>query len=154
MIIVTTETIADRKIVSTLGLARGNTIRARHIGRDILAGLRTIVGGEIHEYAKLLGEAREQALDRMVEEARELGQTPWSTFAFQPPSSWAVPPKCWLMERPSNWMVDEYQSITLDATFRRFGPIRHWQPCHFMPAASAALGATLRSCCRASWRTP
>jgi uncharacterized protein YbjQ (UPF0145 family) len=51
----------------------GNTIRARHVGRDIMAGLRTIVGGEIHEYAKLMGEAREQALDRMVAEAKELG---------------------------------------------------------------------------------
>ena len=73
MIVVTTETVADRKIVSALGLVRGNTIRARHIGRDIMAGLRTLVGGEIHEYAKLMGEAREQAIDRMVEEARELG---------------------------------------------------------------------------------
>ena len=52
---------------------RGNTIRARHIGKDILAGLRTIVGGEIHEYAKLLAESREQAIDRMVQEAAELG---------------------------------------------------------------------------------
>jgi uncharacterized protein YbjQ (UPF0145 family) len=50
-----------------------NTIRARHVGRDIMAGLRTIVGGEIHEYAKLMGEAREQTLDRMVAEAKELG---------------------------------------------------------------------------------
>ncbi len=72
MIVVTTETIAGREISETLGLVRGNTIRARHVGRDIMAGLKTLVGGEIHEYAKLMGEAREQALDRMVDEARGL----------------------------------------------------------------------------------
>jgi uncharacterized protein YbjQ (UPF0145 family) len=73
MIVVTTETIAGRSITESLGLVRGNTIRARHLGRDIMAGLKTVVGGEIHEYAKLMGEAREQAIDRMVAEARELG---------------------------------------------------------------------------------
>ena len=72
MIVVTTEDIAGRNITETLGLVRGNTIRARHLGRDIMAGLRTIVGGEIHEYAKLMGEAREQAIDRMVAEAEQL----------------------------------------------------------------------------------
>jgi uncharacterized protein YbjQ (UPF0145 family) len=56
-----------------MGLVRGNTIRARHVGRDIMAGLRTLVGGEISEYTKLFAEAREQALDRMLEEARGLG---------------------------------------------------------------------------------
>jgi uncharacterized protein YbjQ (UPF0145 family) len=60
-------------VVRTLGLARGNTVRARHIGRDILAQLRNVVGGEVQEYTKLLAESREQALDRMVEEARGLG---------------------------------------------------------------------------------
>jgi uncharacterized protein YbjQ (UPF0145 family) len=54
-------------------LVRGNTIRARHVGRDITAAFRNIVGGEIAEYTKLLGEAREQALDRMVAEAKEIG---------------------------------------------------------------------------------
>ena len=73
MIVVTSENIANKRIVKTLGLVRGNTIRARHIGKDILAGLRTIVGGEIHEYAKLLAESREQTIDRMVQEAAELG---------------------------------------------------------------------------------
>lgn len=73
MIIVTAENIANKRIVKTLGLVRGNTIRARHIGKDILAGLRNIVGGEIHEYAKLIAESREQSLDRMAEEAQELG---------------------------------------------------------------------------------
>ncbi|MCH2570896.1 MAG: YbjQ family protein [Planctomycetes bacterium] len=70
---VTTPYLEDRKIVKVLGLVRGNTIRARHVGKDIMAGLRNLVGGEIHEYAKLLAESREQALDRMEEEARALG---------------------------------------------------------------------------------
>ncbi len=73
MIIVTTETIKGKKVVRTLGLVRGNTIRARHLGRDILALLRNIVGGEIHDYTKLLAESREQSLDRMRAEAQRLG---------------------------------------------------------------------------------
>ena len=72
MLVLTTEEVSGHEITQSLGLVRGNTIRARHVGRDIMAGLRTIVGGEIHEYAKLLGEAREQALDRMVDEAKQL----------------------------------------------------------------------------------
>jgi uncharacterized protein YbjQ (UPF0145 family) len=82
MIIVTTENIANKRIVKTLGLVRGNTVRARHIGKDILAGLRNIVGGEIHEYAKLIAESREQTLDRMVEEAEELGANAIVTARF------------------------------------------------------------------------
>jgi len=73
MIVVTTETVPGKRIVNTLGLVRGNTVRARHIGKDILAGLRNIVGGEVLEYAKLISESREQALDRMVAEAESLG---------------------------------------------------------------------------------
>ena len=73
MIVVTSETIAGKRIVKTLGLVRGNTIRARHIGKDIIAGLRSVVGGEIHEYAKLIAESREQTIDRMTQEAAELG---------------------------------------------------------------------------------
>ncbi len=73
MIVVTSESIANKRIVKTLGLVRGNTVRARHVGKDIMAGLRNIVGGEIHEYAKLMGESREQTLDRMVSEAEALG---------------------------------------------------------------------------------
>jgi uncharacterized protein YbjQ (UPF0145 family) len=73
MILTTTETIQGKKIVRTLGLARGNTIRARHVGRDILALLRNLVGGEIHDYTKLLAESREQSLDRMAMEAQRLG---------------------------------------------------------------------------------
>ncbi len=73
MIVVTSESISGKRIVRTLGLVRGNTVRARHIGRDILAGLRSIVGGEVHEYAKLIAESREQSIDRMCEEAARLG---------------------------------------------------------------------------------
>ncbi len=73
MILVTSETIANKRVVKTLGLVRGNTVRARHIGKDIMAGLRNIVGGEVHEYAKLIAESREQTIDRMVTEAEDLG---------------------------------------------------------------------------------
>ena len=73
MLIVTSETIANHRIVNTLGIARGNTVRARHVGRDLMAGLRNIVGGEIHEYSKLMAESREQTIDRMVSEATRLG---------------------------------------------------------------------------------
>jgi uncharacterized protein YbjQ (UPF0145 family) len=73
MIVVTSENIVGKRIVKTLGLVRGNTVRARHVGKDIMAGLRNIVGGEIHEYAKLIAESREQALERMAAEAASLG---------------------------------------------------------------------------------
>ena len=73
MIIVTSSEIAGKKIVKTLGLVRGNTIRARHVGKDILAGFKNILGGEIEEYTKLMAEAREQALDRMSQAAEEIG---------------------------------------------------------------------------------
>jgi uncharacterized protein YbjQ (UPF0145 family) len=73
MLLSTTDTIPGKTIVRHLGLVRGNTIRARHVGKDILAALRNLVGGEVTEYTKLLGESREQALDRMMEEARKLG---------------------------------------------------------------------------------
>lgn len=73
MIIVTTDFIPGKTISKSLGLVRGNTIRARHIGRDIMAFFRNIVGGEITDYTKMMAESREQALDRMVEEAESLG---------------------------------------------------------------------------------
>ncbi|MFH2041656.1 MAG: YbjQ family protein, partial [Acidobacteriota bacterium] len=68
-----TDFVPGKKIVKVLGLARGNTIRARHIGRDIAAGLKNLVGGEIRDYTKMMAESREQALDRMVEEAEKMG---------------------------------------------------------------------------------
>ncbi|NPV12542.1 MAG: YbjQ family protein [Ignavibacteria bacterium] len=73
MIITTTEFIPGKKVVKILGIVRGNTVRARHIGKDILAAFKNLVGGEISEYTKLLAEAREQALDRMIKNAQELG---------------------------------------------------------------------------------
>ncbi len=73
MMVVTTDSIVGKKVVRTLGLVRGNTIRARHVGHDIKASLINLVGGEITDYTKMLAESREQALDRMVEEAEALG---------------------------------------------------------------------------------
>ena len=71
MIIVTTDSIPGYEITEVIGLVRGNTIRARAIGKDIMAGLKNIIGGEIHEYTKMIAESREQSLDRMVDEAKE-----------------------------------------------------------------------------------
>lgn len=73
MIVVTTPDIAGKRIVKSLGLVRGATVRAANIGRDILAIFRNMVGGEIEEYTKMLAESREQALDRMIESAQKLG---------------------------------------------------------------------------------
>ena len=73
MIVTTADTVAGRNIAKTLGLVRGNTIRARHVGKDILAGFKHIVGGEIVQYTKLMAESREQAVDRMIEQAELMG---------------------------------------------------------------------------------
>jgi len=73
MIVATADTIAGKTIKETVGVVRGNTIRARHIGRDILAIFRHMIGGEISDYTKLMGESREQALDRMIQNAEALG---------------------------------------------------------------------------------
>ncbi len=73
MLITTQNEFAGKEITETLGLVKGNTIRARHVGKDILAGLRNLVGGEIKEYTKMLAESREQALDRMIADARTKG---------------------------------------------------------------------------------
>jgi uncharacterized protein YbjQ (UPF0145 family) len=83
MILTTTATIAGRRIVRTLGLVRGSTIRSRAIGRDIMAVMRSIAGGEIHEYSKMLAESREQAIDRMIEEAQGLGANAVVCVLFQ-----------------------------------------------------------------------
>lgn len=73
MIVVTSATVAGKKIEKTLGMVKGNTIRARHLGKDITAGFKNIFGGEIEEYTKLMAESREQAIDRMKNEATALG---------------------------------------------------------------------------------
>ena len=73
MIITNTETIPQREIIEILGIARGSTVRARNIGRDIFAGLKNIIGGEIEEYTKLQAQSREQAMQRLVQDAANLG---------------------------------------------------------------------------------
>jgi len=73
MIVVTTEQIEGKKITPTLGLVRGSTIRARHLGHDVMAGLRNIVGGEVKDYTVMLAQAREEALQRMIEQAEQMG---------------------------------------------------------------------------------
>ena len=73
MLIVTTHEVAGKRIVKTIGLVRGNTIRARHFGRDVLAGLKNLVGGEISDYTKMIAECREEALDRMIAQAEANG---------------------------------------------------------------------------------
>ena len=73
MIVTTSSQIEGRTIKKTIGLVKGSTIRARHLGKDIMAGLRGMVGGEIGEYTKMMAEAREQALKRMIEDAEKQG---------------------------------------------------------------------------------
>lgn len=73
MIITTTETVPNREIAEILGVSRGSTVRARNLGRDIFAGLKNIVGGEINEYTKLQAQSREQAMERMQKDAEKLG---------------------------------------------------------------------------------
>ncbi len=73
MIIATSGQVEGKKVAKTIGLVKGSTIRARHLGRDIMAGLRGVVGGEITEYTKMMAESREQAIQRMVEDAEKQG---------------------------------------------------------------------------------
>ena len=82
MIVVTTNEIPGRQIVETIGLVRGTTVRGRNVFRDILANFRILVGGEIPEYTKLIAEAREQALDRLLDEARARGANAIVAFRF------------------------------------------------------------------------
>jgi len=72
MIVVTTEHIEGKRITETLGLVRGSTIRARHMGHDVMAGLRNIVGGEVKDYTVMLAQAREEAMQRMIEQAEKM----------------------------------------------------------------------------------
>jgi len=82
MIVVTAEEIVGKKITKTLGLVRGNTIRARHAGKDIMAGFKNLVGGEVTDYTKMMAESREQALDRMIEDAERLGADGVTSIRF------------------------------------------------------------------------
>ena len=83
MILATTEAVAGYRVVRTLGLVRGSSVRVRHVGRDLVASLRNLTGGEVYEYTKLLAEVREQAIDRMVADARALGADGVLTIRFQ-----------------------------------------------------------------------
>ena len=83
MIVVTTADVAGSRVTETLGMVRGSSIRSRHIGRDVIARLRNLTGGEVREYTKVLAEAREQAIDRMVEEAQALGADAVVAVRFQ-----------------------------------------------------------------------
>lgn len=73
MILVTTESVPGRRTMRTLGIVKGNTVRACHVGDDLLAFLKNLVGGEMAEYTEVIAKSREQAMDRMTEEARALG---------------------------------------------------------------------------------
>ncbi len=83
MIISTADRLDGYRVVEVVGLVRGATIRARHVGRDVMAGLRNLAGGEVREYTKMLAEAREQAIDRLVEEAEAVGANAVIGFRFQ-----------------------------------------------------------------------
>ena len=83
MIVVTTADVAGQRIVETLGLVRGSTIRSRHLGRRVIGIMRNFAGGEIREYTKVMAEVREQAIDRMVEEAQALGADAVVSVRFQ-----------------------------------------------------------------------
>ena len=72
MIVVTTSNIHDKRVVKTFGMVRGSTVRGKHLGKDLIAWLRNLVGGEINEYTKMLAESREQALDRMMQDATQI----------------------------------------------------------------------------------
>ena len=82
MLLSTTDSIAGKKIIRHIGLVLGNTIRASHLGRDMMAVLRNVVGGEITDYTKMIAESREQALDRMIEQAQKLGANAIVTIRF------------------------------------------------------------------------
>lgn len=83
MIITTTSEVPGKKVSKILGISRGSTVRARNVGRDIFAGLKNIVGGEISEYTRLQAESREQALKRMQEDAEKLGADAIINVRFQ-----------------------------------------------------------------------
>ena len=83
MILATTETVAGNRVRRTLGMVRGSSVRVRHVGSDLIASLRNLTGGEVYEYTKLLAEAREQSVDRMVAEAEALGANAVVAIRFQ-----------------------------------------------------------------------
>jgi len=99
IILVTTDSIPGRKVVKVLGMARGNTIRARHMGKDIMAGFKNMVGGEIVDYTKMMAESREQAIDRLIEDAQSLGADAVVGLKFTTTSVMQVLLNFWCTER-------------------------------------------------------
>jgi uncharacterized protein YbjQ (UPF0145 family) len=83
MIVVTTPEVAGSEVIEVLGLVRGSSVRTKHLGKDLIASLRNVAGGEIYEYTKMLAQAREQSIDRMVEEAQLLGADAVIAVRFQ-----------------------------------------------------------------------
>ncbi|MEM7414110.1 MAG: YbjQ family protein [Gemmatimonadota bacterium] len=83
MIVVTTPDVAGQRITGVLGLVRGSSIRSKHAGKDLIAKMRNVAGGEIFEYTKMMAQAREQAVDRMIEEAQALGADAVVAVRFQ-----------------------------------------------------------------------
>jgi uncharacterized protein YbjQ (UPF0145 family) len=83
MIITTGETIPNKEIVKILGISRGSTVRTRNIGRDIISGFKNMIGGEIHAYTKLQADSREQAMQRMIEDAKEMEADAIINFRLQ-----------------------------------------------------------------------
>lgn len=83
MIVVTTPDVAGQKVTQVLGMVRGSSIRTKHLGKDVIATLRNLAGGEVFEYTKMMAQAREQAVDRMVEEAQSLGADAVVAVRFQ-----------------------------------------------------------------------
>ena len=102
MLVTTQDELSDYQITKTLGLVKGNTIRARYIRKDILAALRSMVGGEISEYTKMIAESREQALDRMIEQAQEMGLMALFVLDILPPRSCQALLNCLFIARQSN----------------------------------------------------
>ena len=84
MILTTSSTIPGHAITESKGLVKGSTIRARHVGKDIVASLRTVIGGEIKEYTEMMAESREEAQHRMIERAEEIGANAITDIRFTP----------------------------------------------------------------------
>ena len=96
MIVVNTETVPGHRVVEALGVVRGSTIRAKHIGKDIMASLRNIVGGEVKEYTEMLTETRNESVHRMKREAAALGADAVVNLLLHHVSGpWPGPPNCW-----------------------------------------------------------
>ena len=99
MLLVNTPVVPNKTIIETFGIARGSTVRARNVGQDIFAGLKNIIGGEISEYTKLQAQSREQALERMTEDAEKMGANAIVNVRLKLPWSCKAVLRFWLMEQ-------------------------------------------------------